>query len=102
MTSFVYTEREFDLFIKQRVSTGYYTGLSQEQLKKERIIAMVLDVSKTGGLLTHTIIRLSKPKEYGDLGKQIVKDYYRNTLSQDGGSSKTDIREPRKSIEPQV
>ena len=92
-------EARADLFIKQRVSTGYYTGLSQEQLKKERIIAMVLDVSKTGGLLTHTIMQVIETKaEYGDLGKQIVKDYYRNTLSQDGASSSRILGEPAAAI----
>ena len=92
-------EARADLFIKNRVATGYYKDLSQEQLKRERIIAMVLDVAKTGGLLTNTIMVVIETKaEYGDLGKQIVKDYYRNTISADSASSAAILGEPAAAI----
>jgi len=92
-------EARADLFIKNRVASGYYKGLSQDQLKRERIIAMVLDVSKTGGLLTHTIMTVIETKaEYGDMGKEVVKDYYRNTLSADSASSAKLLGEPAKAI----
>ena len=81
-------ESRADLFIKQKSAVGFYDGASQATKKKDKIIAMVLDVSRTGGYLTPTIMKvIEENPEYGDLGKEIVKDYYKNTISEDAASS---------------
>jgi len=91
-------ESRANLFIQQRVATGYYDGHEPSGRKRDKLVAMVLDVNRTGGYLTPSIMKvIEENPEYGDMGKIVVRDYYKNTLSPDAASTARVLGEP---VEP--
>ena len=92
-------ESRAELFINNRKATGYYSDAGQEQIKTDKLIAMVVDIQKNAGALIPTMMHtIETNPEYGDLGKQIVNDYYKNSVSADSSSSARILGEPAAAI----